>query len=52
MFYNNNKPMLVYSTPDSYAVTYCKALMGKVYGDVYLMQGGYEGWYAWVHRND
>jgi hypothetical protein len=52
MFINNNKPMLVYSTPDDAAVAYCKSLMGKVYGEVYMMQGGYEGWYAWVHRND
>jgi hypothetical protein len=52
MFYNSQKPIMVYSTPDDAAAEYCTALVGKVYGQVYMMRGGYEGWYSWVHRND
>ena len=52
MFYNSAKPIMVYSTPDDAAAEYCNGLVGKVYGQVYMMRGGYEGWYAWIHRND
>jgi len=52
MYYDATRPILVYSTPDDAAIAYCKGLIGNVYGPIYMMQGGYEGWYAWIHRND
>jgi len=52
VYFGTSRPIMVYSTPDDAAAAYCQGLMGKVYGQVYLMKGGYEGWYAWVHRND
>lgn len=47
-FYNQRISILIYSTPDDYAFNYAKSLIGKAYGEIYVLIGGIEAWNNWI----
>ena len=42
--------LLLYSTPDNIAIDYARSLVGRTYGEIYVMEGGYQGWENWINR--
>jgi len=51
-YYGQNIVMLVYSTPNDFAVQYVRDLIikGHVQGHLYVLNGGYEAWFNWQNR--
>lgn len=50
VYYGQRMTLLLYSTPDDTAVDYARNLVGKMYGEIYVLTGGYQAWYNWINR--
>ena len=49
--YQNTTDILVYSKNGTVGADFCSDLIGKVYGKIYNLEGGYEAWVAAGYLN-
>ena len=47
-FYMQRTNILLYANDDSTSTDYAKALIGKLFGEIYVLMGGYGAWIAWT----
>jgi len=50
IYYGQNMELVLYSTPDEVAVNYARNLVGKMYGNIYVLTGGQQAWRDWITR--
>ena len=48
IYYGQNMELVLYSTPDEVAVNYARDLVGKMYGNIYVLTGGQQAWQDWI----
>jgi len=49
-FYNQHKNVLIYSDSSERSLNYAHDLVGKLYGEIYVLLGGYQAWSGWINR--
>ena len=50
IYYGQNMELVLYSTPDTVALNYAKDLVGKMYGNIYVLTGGQQAWFDWINK--
>jgi len=50
IYYGQNMELILYSNPPDYAIDQARSLVGKMYGSVYVLTGGYSAWENWINR--
>lgn len=50
IYYGQHMTMILYSSSDETSINYARSLVGKMYGSIYMLTGGYQAWEGWVNR--
>lgn len=50
VYYNQRIVLLIYGSSDDESTDYARSLVGKMYGEIYVLMGGYQAWHNWINR--
>ena len=50
VYYGQNMVLILYSSNDDDAIDFATDLVGKMYGQVHVLLGGYPTWDTWINR--